>query len=600
MDGARWRYEHGIKVVITLASVPDRVADHVRARAEFLALDDGKTQLTYGELGRLSDVIGSHLQDSGVGPEHCVGLFLERSVEFVVAALAVMKSGAAYLPLDRSTPPARVAAIMADAGASILLADRGAQERIGGGPLQVIDIETASGSESTHLVSVDITHQSLAYIIYTSGSTGEPKGVEITHANLTNLIEWHLSAFDVTSADRASQVASLSFDAAVWEIWPYLTAGASVHIADELTRRSWEALRDWFVAREITIGFVPTALAERLVATAWPADADLRLLLTGGDMLRRRPIAGLPFTLVNNYGPTECTVVTTSGVVQPGEQDAPSIGSPITGARALILDEADRPVAVGDIGELCVAGALVGRGYRNRPELTASRFVEHIQPASEEIRIYRTGDRVRQLSNGEIVFVGRSDDQVKIRGYRIELGEITAWLHRVPGVRSCLVTVQEIGESGPSLVAYVVAEPEARLTATEIQSFLSDHLPDHMVPAFFVSLAALPVLPNGKPDRSALPSPSEDNLLSSSGAVASTLKTDGNVEGQLSELVATMLGRPSIGRNDDFFLMGGHSMLGIELTGRIRDMFGVRLTLRQLFASPTVADLAAQVAHLME
>src|SRR5262249_47193247 len=272
-----------------------------------------------------------------------VGLFLERSASFVVAALATLKTGAAYLPLDSSTPADRAASILADAGAPLLLTHRGKTRGWAPGPWRVLEID---GPDATPLPTPPARHAtrlpgepapaSLAYVVYTSGSTGRPKGVEITHANLRNLMEWHQAAFRVTAADRASQVAGLGFDAAVWEIWPHLTAGASVHFADEVTRRSPQMLRDWLVAERLTISFVPTLLAEQLLHASWPASTALRTMLTGADTLHQRPPAGLPFVLVNNYGPTECTVVATSGTVVPDTGEGqPSIGRPIANTRAL-------------------------------------------------------------------------------------------------------------------------------------------------------------------------------------------------------------------------------------------------------------------------
>jgi amino acid adenylation domain-containing protein len=544
------------------------------------------------------------LQEAGAGPERCIGLFLERTPAFVVAALAVLKTGAAYLPLDSSTPADRVAFILADAEAPLLLTHRGKARELPSGPWRILDLDAAPFTTwPATPVHVETVPASLAYVIYTSGSTGRPKGVEITHANLANLIAWHQGAFQVTPVDRASSVAGLGFDAAVWEIWPHLTAGASLHLADEMTRRSPHALRDWLVAERITISFVPTVLAEQLLHAGWPAQTALRVLLTGAETLRRRPVPGLPFVLVNNYGPTECAVVATSGPVAPdaGKDGQPSIGLPIANATALILDDHLRPVPPGDVGELCLAGALVGRGYRNNPELTASRFVNYLPPSGPALRIYRTGDRARLLAGGEIAFHGRLDEQVKIRGCRIELGEIAACLNRCPGIEACAVTARE-GADGPFLVAHLVAAHDARLTASALREFLAARLPDYMIPAHFVTVVELPMTANGKLDRSALPAPDADNLLPSRlpgepQALAPGSSGD-SYQQQLAALVASLLGLPSIDPQENFFMLGGHSLLGVQLVARIRDRFGVKLTLRQLFNAPTIAALSAEVAGL--
>ncbi len=338
----------------------------------------------------------------------------------------------------------------------------------------------------------------------------------------------------------------------------------------------------------------------------------MRTLLTGADVLHRRPVVGLPFVLVNNYGPTECTVVATSGVVAPNAETTgpPSIGRPIDNATALILDDNLLPVPPGEAGELCLAGDLVGRGYRNRPELTASRFVTYVSPTESPRRIYRTGDRARLLPNGEIAFLGRLDEQIKIRGYRIEPGEIVAWLDRYPGVEASAVVAGN-GAAGPALLAYIVAARDANLSATDLREFLAARLPDYMIPAQFITVAELPLNSNGKLDKSALPAPSAANLLPNrvpaddetqhNGArKRMTTATTTKWRKKSRALVASLLGQPSVAADDNFFMIGGHSMLAVQLVARIRDLFGVKLTLRQLFNAPTVAALSAEVERLIE
>lgn len=593
------------------ASICERIASVAARTPDRLAIVDGTSRMTYAELERQSNQLATYLQQAGATAERCVGLWMARSPQFVVAALAVLKTGAAYLPLDSSTPTDRATFILSDAGASLLLTHRGKGRDLGVGAWRVIELDGANAAPlpvsppSPLVVHPDL--DSLAYVIYTSGSTGRPKGVEITHANLLNLIDWHQDAFEVTPDDCASQVAGLGFDAAVWEIWPTLAAGASLHFADEVTRRSPQMLRDWLVAERITISFVPTVLAEQLLQSNWPAQTTLRLLLTGADTLRRRPAAGLPFQLVNNYGPTECTVVATSGRVAPEANldGPPSIGRPIRDAAALILDDALRPVPSGEIGELCLAGSLVGRGYRNNSELTANRFVTYSPPSGTPVRVYRTGDRARVLPNGEIAFLGRLDEQVKIRGYRVELGEIVSSLDRCPGIEACAAMVRDgdNGDDGRQLVAYVVVARDAQLTASALRAFLASRLPDYMVPSHFVTVNALPITANGKLDKAALPAPSANNLLPNRepdgvSPVAVASSSGAGYQQQIAALVASLLGQPSVGLNDNFFLLGGHSMLGVQLVARIKEMFAVKVTLRQLFTAPTVAALSAEVARL--
>jgi amino acid adenylation domain-containing protein len=598
-------------------SITVRISACAATGPDAIAIVDGAVRLTYRQLDDQSNQLARRLLKLGVGPEDCVALLLERSADFVVAALAVLKAGGAYLPLDSSTPADRAAFILGDAGAQLVITHRQKSAALPKGDWRAIQLDGADraviAAESTDLEIVDPPKDRLAYVVYTSGSTGRPKGVEITLGNLLNLIAWHQAAFDVTSADRASQVAGLGFDAAGWEIWPHLTAGASVHIADEVTRRSPQRLHDWLLSERITISFVPTVLAEQMLHFSWPPDTQLRFLLTGADTLHRRPAEGLPFVFVNNYGPTECTVVATSGVVLPGESNdvtsnrTPSIGRPILNTTVLILDDAMRPVAPGEPGELCLGGALVGRGYRNLAEMTAARFVNYAAGDGNIMRIYRTGDRARLLPGGEIAFMGRLDDQVKIRGYRIELGEIISCLDRFPNVEASAVTVRD-SQAGPALVAYIVPARNAKLLDQDLRAFLAARLPDYMIPSQFVAIATLPLTANGKLDQSALPTPDQGNVLSDGTAaievaqaasVAESNSTgDTGIESRIGGIVAELLGQPSVRHDDNFFMVGGHSMLGVQLVARIRDAFGVKLTLRQLFSAPTVTGLAAQVTKL--
>jgi amino acid adenylation domain-containing protein len=431
----------------------------------------------------------------------------------------------------------------------------------------------------------------LAYVIYTSGSTGKPKGVEITHASLLNLVSWHRRAFAVRPSDRASQVAAIGFDAAVWEIWPYLTAGACLHVPDESARSDPQALRDWLLSEGITVAFVPTPMAERLLALEWPAQARLRCLLTGGDTLHGYPPPGLPFALVNNYGPTECTVVATSGPVDPYDQaeQRPTIGRPIDGTTVQLLDDNLNPVPSGAPGELCIGGAGLARGYRNRPDLTADRFVT--SPLDPGARLYRTGDRARVLPDGRIAFLGRTDDQIKIRGYRIEPAEIDASLNECDGVAASAVVARDFGGGDKRLVAYVVLAGSERPTKGALQHALRASLPEYMVPSVFVGLERLPIGLHGKIDRSGLPEPSPANTLRDEQVEEPRTV----VEKCVSELVEALLGVPQVGVDDNFFLLGGHSLLGTQLIAKICATFGVDMTLRDVFEAPTVSQLSAKI-----
>ena len=433
----------------------------------------------------------------------------------------------------------------------------------------------------------------LAYVIYTSGSTGRPKGVEIMHAGLTNLVAWHKRTFTVTRSDRATQLASPAFDAAVWELWPYLTAGASVYIPDEVTRLDPRSLRDWLVAQEIDLCFLPTPQAQAAMTLEWPSHTVLRALLTGADTLHQYPAATLPFAVFNNYGPTETSVVATSGLVPStsGLGPLPSIGRPIDNTQVYVLDANLQPVPAGTTGELYIGGRGVARGYRKRPELTAQRFIPDPFLDVPGARLYRTGDLVRYRANGDLEFAGRIDGQVKIRGCRVETGEVEAVLCEHPGVQQAVVIGQEETDGDRILVGYIVLAQTSPPAFKELRSFLEARLPDYMVPTAFVSLLGLPITRNGKVDRDALPAPAphiadEDLLLGSHGTV---------IERRVSEMVASLLRLDKVATSENFFLLGGHSLMGAQLLARVHEAFGVEIQLRTLFDVPTVSGLAAEI-----
>jgi acyl-coenzyme A synthetase/AMP-(fatty) acid ligase/acyl carrier protein len=394
----------------------------------------------------------------------------------------------------------------------------------------------------------------------------------------------------VAAQDRASHVAGLAFDAVVWELWPYLSAGASVVLADATARTSSELLREWLVAEGITISFVPAALAEPMLWAQWPRTTSLRYLLTGADTLHRYPVAGLPFQLVNNYGPTECTVVATSGMVKVScEVGKPSIGSAIANTQIYLLNENREPVKAGETGEIYIGGTSVARGYRNQPEMTADRFVKNPFGPAVDARLYRTGDLGSLLPDGQIAFHGRADNQEKIRGHRIEPDEIVSVLARHPKVSSAAVAGRG-NACSRQLVAYVVTAG-AGLRSSELREFLSKELPEYMIPSAFVRIAALPLTPNGKLDRAALPEPATENALDTTAYRA----PESAIEVRIASILEELLKVERAGLDDNFFLLGGHSLLGTQLVLRVRERFGVMLTLRDLFTAQTVGSLSDEI-----
>jgi amino acid adenylation domain-containing protein len=584
-----------------MSNISERVRRAASVRPQAIALSSGEAQLTYGELDRNASRLAGYLVQQGVGQGSVVPLLMERSFEQIVAALSVMRAGAAYLPMDPTWPKERIRAILRDSGAEVLLAPGDVAARLETGLRNVCVAHDADAiAKATPYLEADLSEESLAYVIYTSGSTGTPKGVEITRGNLNNLVDWHLEAFAVTEDDRASHIAGLGFDAAVWEVWPYLAAGATVQLPgpmDELIRSSPAHLLRWLHDGHITHCFVPTALAEPLIQTGWPETTLLRYLLTGGDALRRNPLPGLPFAVVNNYGPTECTVVATFGLIDADGPSPPPIGRAIRGATTHVLDENRLPVASGAIGELYVGGAGVARGYRNLPQQTAASFLDDPFSAQPGARMYRTGDMVAELADGRLAFHGRRDSQDKIRGQRVELDEINAVLSRCAGVLfSCVGTCLDAA-GDKYLVAYVLPDESAVPSSRELQEYLSQYLPAAMIPAAFVHLKTMPLNASGKLELAQLPEPCAENELGGGHAAVPREATE--LEAAVLAIVHGLLGSGAVELDDDFFLSGGHSLLGAQLVTRIRSNYGIALTLRDLFEAPTAALLAAKVEDLI-
>ena len=560
---------------------------------------DGK-QLTYRQLDDRANELASLLRSSRVGKETLVALCMQRSPAFAIGALGILKAGAAYVPLDPADPTNRLTMLLEDAQCHFVVTQSNVAKSLPAGNWEKIVLDKngalpCCGSEAP--TTTRVKSEDLAYVIFTSGSTGRPKGVQITHANLLNLIRWHIRTFQVTAADKATMQASPGFDAAVWELWPYLAAGATIHIIDDAIRTAPERLRNWMVESGITVSFLPTALAEAMIALPWPANTSLRFLLTGADVLHRYPRPDLPFALVNNYGPTECTVVATSGIIPPRSKPdgPPTIGQAIDGVRIYIVDEQLKPVPEGMPGEMLIGGAGIGRGYINLPELTAQRFLTDPFVTAEASRMYRTGDLARLLPDGQIMFLGRIDDQVKIRGYRIEPGEISAVLNRHPGVEMTCVTARAEESGELRLIAYIVMKAGADLRISELRNSLAEHLPEYMVPSKFVKIARLPLTTHGKVDRAALPAPTAENVL----ADDQFDPPQSEVEQWLATLLTNLLRVDHIGRDDNFFRLGGHSLMGAQLIAKIQERFGVELSLRSLFDHPSVHGIASEIDNLI-
>ncbi len=549
--------------------------------------------LSYGELNRRANRLAHHLRDLGVGPDVLVGICVERSPEMVVGLLAILKAGGAYVPLDPDYPADRLAFMLEDTAAPVLLSQRHLLGSLPVGVAEVLCLDESSvydGFPDTN-PGPAATATDLAYVIYTSGSTGQPKGVLIEHRSLTNLVSWHVGAYGLDAAQRCGQFASLAFDASVWEVWPPLSSGASLSLVPSAARGDVEAVLGWWERDGLTTTFLPTAMAEGVVSSPSASDASLGRLLVGGDRWSAH-VGGVPFEIVNHYGPTECTVVTTAGRISSNGVGSPPIGRPIANTELFVLDRWGRPVPVGVAGELFIGGVGLARGYLRRPELTAERFVPHPFSDVAGARLYRTGDVVRYLPDGNLEFLGRLDDQVKIRGFRIECGEVEAALLGCVGVGEAVVVAREDAPGDKRLVGYVVPVDGSVLSTTELRESLRRVLPDYMVPSAFVVLDGLPLTPNGKVDRKALPAPDGSRPELGQEFVAPRTPT----EELLAGIWCEVLGVDRVGVHDDFFALGGDSILSIQVISRARNA-GVEITPRMLFQNPTVEELAAVAGH---
>ncbi|HEY4597548.1 MAG TPA: amino acid adenylation domain-containing protein, partial [Thermoanaerobaculia bacterium] len=577
---------------------------------EAVAVTSASDTLTYRELDRAVRRLAVRLRASGVGPESIVGLCAERSVEMVTGMLAILEAGGAYLPLDPAYPPERLAFMLEDSGARVLLAQERLLAKIPSHRAEILLLDgvTAAASEDPPpSPDLEMELSSLAYVIYTSGSTGRPKGVLVSHASLAHYVDSASQAFEISGADRVLQFASISFDTSGEEIYPCLTRGATLVLRDDEMVTSLDRFAREVGTRGVTVLDLPTAYWHELVAEGVEIPASLRLVILGGEQAQRdrldawRRRTGDRIRLVNTYGPTEATIVTTrrelSGPAGADFAGEIPLGRPIEGARVYVAGPGQELMPAGLDGELLLGGAGLARGYLGRPDLTAERFVPDPYSGEPGARLYRTGDLACLAPGGDLQFRGRTDQQVKVRGYRIELGEIEAALRAIPAVHDAVVMAGETPEGGKRLAAWVVpaagSTPASTDLGAELRQALRAKLPDYMVPAAFALLGDLPRTPSGKVDRRAvarLPvEPGRPDLA------AELVAPRDQIEEVLCGIWNDLLGVESLGVHDDFFQLGGHSLLAAKLAARVRQAFHAELSLVEVFKTPTVAALAEAI-----
>ncbi|HEX8437373.1 amino acid adenylation domain-containing protein, partial [Archangium sp.] len=590
------------------ASVQSLFEEHAARAPEKPAVACEGRRLSYGELNARANQLAWRLRELGVGPETCVALCLDRSVEMVESILGTWKAGGAYVPLDPALPAERLRTLVEEVAAPVVVTESAKAEVFASLPVRVVCLDTegaALAALPTHTPPCELHADNVAYVLFTSGSTGRPKGVAVAHGHLLNYIQSVIERLDLGACESFAMVSTFAADLGNTVLFPALCLGGFLHVMSKDRASSPQGMADYFRQHGVDcLKIVPSHLAALMTASE-PRDVlPRKRLVVGGEAstwaLVERVRTLMPSCEVyNHYGPTETTVGVVCGRAESQKpelaQATVPLGRPIANTRLYVLDAGLRPTPLGVPGELYISGDSVTRGYLGRPDQTADRFMPDPFSPKPGARMYRTGDRARWLADGRVEFLGRADFQVKIRGFRVELGEIEATLRVLPSVKEAVVLA--LGETSDTrrLVAYLTGQAGAASVEVEaVRRGLRERLPEYMVPSAFVALDALPLTPNGKLDRKALPVPEAAPVLSAEGYVAPRTPTEEILVG----LFAQVLSLPAVGVHDDFFAVGGHSLLAMRLVSRLRSALGVEVPLRGLFEAPTAAKLAVRIAEL--
>jgi amino acid adenylation domain-containing protein/thioester reductase-like protein len=585
--GEHWQFNPDL-------SLPALFNHTVKRYGENIAVIAGQDSITFKKLDEASNQVAHYLIAAGIGTGALVPVWLERSVDFITAILGIQKAGAAYIPVDYSYPEKRFINIINDAGAGTIITSAGNKQHLPAGLNTVCISDGAIRQQPVTEVPLSAQPDSLAYVIYTSGSTGTPKGVMITQRSIQHLVTWHAMHFNVTPESRLSFAAGTSFDIGVWEIWTALTSGAALYIANDEERTNAIQLLGFIERHQLTHAFAPTILVPEIVEASKGRSLPLRYLFTGGEKLKPVNTKDIPYTLIDYYGPTECTVFATYHVVnRPDGAYVSSIGHPIAHTQAFILDSRLEPVPAEAIGELCIGGICLSTGYWNKEQITAEKFVDH--PFHKEEKLYRTGDLARRLPDGSIEFLGRTDNQVKVRGYRIELGEIESTLLKVSYINNAVVLVKENNKQQKTLVAILQLKPgttppssDEKAIIQDLRQHIKQVLPAYMIPSYYYFKEHLPVNINGKTDiqklREELESTEVSPLESMTGAT--------EMETSIMQVWSDLLEHTSFDTTDNFFDIGGNSLLVAAASVDISRRMDVKVYLRDLYQYPTVRSLA--------
>jgi amino acid adenylation domain-containing protein len=582
--------------------------DQVNLTPDAVAVEFENEQLSYTDLNIRANRLAHYLRLAGVVPDQLVGICVERSLEMVIGLMGILKAGGAYVPLDPTYPRERLTYMLSDARPRILLTQEHLKKGLPHSSAEVISLDGEYAqlhqypSHNLESTTLGAKSNNLAYVIYTSGSTGQPKGAMNEHRGVVNRLRWMQERYRLEDADRVIQKTPFSFDVSVWEFfWPLL-AGARLVVAVPEGHRDPGYLRGLVERSNVTtMHFVPSMLQSFLESLQPGQCQCLRHVVCSGEelpvSLQNQVFERLPNVRLSNlYGPTEAAVdVTAWECRREAAASRVPIGAPITNIQMYVLNQSLRPLPVGVIGELYIGGVGVGRGYLNRPELTADRFVASPFSGGEGARLYKTGDLGFWRADGNLEYLGRADGQVKIRGFRIELGEIETRLAQQPDIKQAVVLAREDVPGDKRLVAYVVPRDPAAFAQGDapalLRAYLADRLPEQLIPSAFVLLPALPLSPNGKLDRRALPAPT-----SVGSSILDQEEPSGPIEEALAEMWNAVLKVDRIGRRDDFFALGGHSLLATRVITRLEQKFNVDVTVRAIYENPTLRELAEFIA----
>ncbi|WP_143323894.1 non-ribosomal peptide synthetase, partial [Clostridium sp. BL-8] len=561
-------------------TIVDLFEEQVKKTPSNIAVVCGNNKLTYKELNEKSNALARVLRGKGVEAETIVGIMIDKSLEMLIGIMGVLKAGGAYLPIDPEYPEDRIKYMLEDSNTKILLTQNKLLESIScaGETIDLEDNKLYEGENSN--LNNRGKSSDLAYVIYTSGTTGKPKGVMVEQKALVNLCFWHNEYYEVTEKDRATKYAGFGFDASVWEIFPYIIAGAALYMIDKSIMLDKDALNQYYEDNKITIGFLPTQMCEEFMNLK---NKSLRKLLTGADKLKI--YKKQTYELINNYGPTENAVVTTSFKVDKNYRNIP-IGKPISNSKIYILGDNNTLMPIGTCGELCVSGDGLARGYLNREELTREKFVDN--PFEPGTKMYRTGDLARWLPDGNIEYLGRIDSQVKIRGFRIEIGEIENQLLKIDGVKEAVVLAKDNENLDKYLCGYLTVQQE--VTVTSIKAELSKELPSYMIPSHIIKINKLPITPNGKVDKKFLEEIAVTQISESEYEAPRN-----EIEKNLAAIWEDVLGIKRIGINDNFYDLGGHSLKGTILKSKIKERLKIDIPLNIIFTKLTIRELSEYI-----